>query len=171
MIAQTSTYKLVLAAGDVGDIHVVGGGAKLLKLLASEDVNGDQVDLGVTVLASLGGRHVDDLAGTALDDNEAVLPEGRALHREGQRRTGVSRVEGVFMLQKPLSACEAREGERQRQSECVLCGHGREASVCWPSYVGAVRGALLRPPQQHKRRRGSGGLLAYLSVVGHLDEV
>ena len=92
------TYELVLAARDVGDVHVVGGRAKLFKLLASENVNRDQVDLGVTVLASLGGRHVDNLAGTALDDNETVLPEGRALHGEGQRRTGVSRVEGVFML-------------------------------------------------------------------------
>lgn len=91
----------------------MGGRAKLLKLLASEDVNGDQVDLGVTVLASLGGRHVDNLAGTALDDDKTVLPEGRALHGEGQRRTGVSRVEGVFMLWGPLLACEAqRKGER-----------------------------------------------------------
>lgn len=101
--AWISTYKLVLAAGDVGDVHVVGGGAELLKLLASEDVDGDQVDLGVTVLASLGGGHVDDLARTALDDNETVLPEGRALHGERQRRTGVSRVEGVFMLRRIVS--------------------------------------------------------------------
>lgn len=28
-------------------------------------VNGDKVDLGVTVLPGLGGGHVDDLAGTA----------------------------------------------------------------------------------------------------------
>jgi hypothetical protein len=34
------------------------------KLLVGEDVGGNQVDLGVTVLSSLGGRHVDDLAGT-----------------------------------------------------------------------------------------------------------
>lgn len=27
-------------------------------------VESDEMDLGVTVLASLGGRHVDDLAGT-----------------------------------------------------------------------------------------------------------
>ena len=57
------THELVFVPEDVGDIHVVGGGAKFLKLLASEDVDGDQVDLGVTVLASLGGGHVDDLAG------------------------------------------------------------------------------------------------------------
>ena len=28
-------------------------------------IDGDEIDLGVTVLASLGGRHVDDLARTA----------------------------------------------------------------------------------------------------------
>jgi len=28
-------------------------------------IDGNKVDLGVTVLASLGGGHVDDLAGTA----------------------------------------------------------------------------------------------------------
>jgi hypothetical protein len=92
------TYKLVLFAGDVGDVHVVGGGAEFLKLLAGEDVDCDKMDLGVTVLASLGGRHVDDLAGTALDDDETVLSQSRALHRVSGRSTGVGRVEGVLML-------------------------------------------------------------------------
>jgi hypothetical protein len=63
----------------------VGRGREILELLASEDINGDQVDLGVTVLASLGGRHVDDLARTTLDDNVSVLAKSRALHRVGQR--------------------------------------------------------------------------------------
>lgn len=90
--------ELVLATGDVGDIHVVGGGAEIFELLAGEDVESNQMDLGVTVLASLGGRHVDDLAGAALDDDEAVLPQSRALHGEGGRGTGVGRVEGVLML-------------------------------------------------------------------------
>jgi hypothetical protein len=43
-------------------------------------ISGDQVDLGVTVLSSLGGRHVDDLAGSSLDENVTRLPERRALH-------------------------------------------------------------------------------------------
>jgi hypothetical protein len=51
----------------------VGGWAKFFKLLASEDINGNKVDLGVTVLASLGGGHVDNLAGAVLDHNETVL--------------------------------------------------------------------------------------------------
>lgn len=46
-------YKLVFLALDVGDVHIVGGGAKIFKLLASEDINCDEVDLGVTVLAGL----------------------------------------------------------------------------------------------------------------------
>jgi hypothetical protein len=74
--------ELVLLAENIGNIHVVGGGGDIFVLLTSEDVNTDQVDLGVTVLASLGGAHVDDLAGTARDDDESVLAEGRALHGE-----------------------------------------------------------------------------------------
>ena len=53
--------ELVLLTLDVGDVHVVGRGRDVLKLLAGEDVDGDKVDLGVTVLAGLGGGHVDDL--------------------------------------------------------------------------------------------------------------
>jgi hypothetical protein len=93
-----STYKLVLTTGDVGDIHVVSGGGKIFVLLGSEDVNGDKVDLGVTVLASLGGGHVDNLAGAALDHDEAVLAQSRALHGVGERRAGVGGLEGGIML-------------------------------------------------------------------------
>jgi hypothetical protein len=92
------TYELVLLAADVGDVHVVGGGAELFKLLGSEDVDGDQMDLGVTVLAGLRGGHLDNLAGTVLDDDEAVLPQSRALHGEGRRGTGIGALEGVLML-------------------------------------------------------------------------
>lgn len=94
------THELVLLACDVGDIHVVGGGRKIFELLAGEDVDGDQVDLGVAVLSSLGGRHVDNLARAALDNDVTVLAQSRALHGEGQRRAGVGRLEGVIMLQK-----------------------------------------------------------------------
>ena len=92
------TYELVLLAADVGDVHVVGGRAQLLELLASEDVNGDQVDFGVSVLAGLRGGHVDDLARAVLDADEAVLPQGRALQRVGERSTGIGAVEGVLVL-------------------------------------------------------------------------
>lgn len=94
-----TTHQLVLLAGDVGDIHVVGGGRQILQLLAGEDVNGDHVHLGVTVLARLGGGHVDDLAGTALDHNVTVLAQSRALHGVGGGRTGIRRLEGNIMLE------------------------------------------------------------------------
>jgi len=76
----------------------VGRWGQIFHLLGGEDVNGDKVDLGVTVLASLGGGHFDDLAGTALDDDVTVLPQSRTLHREGHRGTGVGALEGVLML-------------------------------------------------------------------------
>lgn len=92
------SYKLVLLAGDVGNVHVVGGGRQLLKLLASEDVDGDQVDLGVTVLAGLGGGHVDDLARAVLDDDVTVLAKSGTLHGVGGRGTRIGGVEGHLML-------------------------------------------------------------------------
>ena len=76
----------------------MGGGRQILELLAGEDVNGDQVDLGVTVLAGLGGRHVDNLAGTALDDDVAVLSQGRTLHGVGGGGTGIGGLEGVLLV-------------------------------------------------------------------------
>jgi hypothetical protein len=89
---------LVFAASNVGDVHVVGGRAEIFELLASEDVKSNKMDLGVAVLSSLGGRHVDDLARAALDHDVAVLPQGRALHGESGRGAGVDRLEGVLML-------------------------------------------------------------------------
>lgn len=93
-----ATYKLVLLAQDVGDVHVVGGWAELLQLLAGEDVDGSQMDLGVSVLSSLGGGHVDDLARAVLDADETVLSQGRALHWVGGGGAGIGGVEGVLML-------------------------------------------------------------------------
>lgn len=76
----------------------MGGGAEFFQLLAGEDVNGDEMDLGVAVLASLGSRHADDLAGAALDDNQIALSEGRALLRGGERGTGAGLSEIVVVL-------------------------------------------------------------------------
>lgn len=95
---SSATYKLVLATGDVGNVHVVGRGRQIFVLLVGEDVEGNKMDLGVTVLASLGGGHVDNLAGAALDDDEAVLAQSRALHGVRQGRAGIGRVEGNIML-------------------------------------------------------------------------
>lgn len=59
----------------------MGGRAEILEFLASKDVDGDEVNLGVTVLTGLGGGHVDDLAGTVLDNDKTVLPQSGTLHR------------------------------------------------------------------------------------------
>ncbi len=92
------THKLIFLADDIGNIHVVGGRAKIFELLAGEDVNGNEVDLGVTVFAGLRGTHLNDLARARLDDHEAVLTESRALHRIGGRGAGVGALKGVLML-------------------------------------------------------------------------
>lgn len=76
----------------------MGGRAEFFQFFASEDINGNKMDFGVAVLASLGGRHVDDLARAVLDNDETVLPQSRALHGEGGRGTGIGGLEGVFML-------------------------------------------------------------------------
>ena len=92
------THKLVLLAADVGNVHVVGRGAEIFQLLGGEDVDSNQMDLGVAVLAGLGGGHLHDLARAVLDNDEAVLPQCRALHGEGGGGTGIGALEGVLML-------------------------------------------------------------------------
>ena len=76
----------------------MGGWAKFFKLLASEDINSNKMNFGVTMLAGLGGRHIHDLARAVLDDNEAVLPQGRALHGVSSGSASIGRVESVLML-------------------------------------------------------------------------
>jgi len=88
----------VFATVDVWHIHVVGGWAQLFKLLSGEDINGDEMDLGVSVLAGLGGAHIDNLAGPALNHDVSVLAESRALHGEGAGGTGARLLEGVVVL-------------------------------------------------------------------------
>lgn len=82
----------------MGNLHIVGGWGEIFELLVGEDIDGDQMDLCVAVLASLGGGHLDDLAWALLDDDEAVLSQGRALHGVGRRGTGIGALEGVLML-------------------------------------------------------------------------
>ena len=61
--------ELVFSTADVRDVHVVGGRAEFFQLLRGKDVNGDQVDLGVAVLAGLRGAHLDDLARATLNND------------------------------------------------------------------------------------------------------
>ena len=119
----------------------MGGGRQIFELLASEDVDSDQVDLGVTVLSSLGGRHVDNLAGTTLDHNVTVLTQSRALHRVGSGGTGIGAVEGVLVLLSRLSmlayihselwcrncVSQAEEGESDRGG--ALRSQGRRGAT------------------------------------------
>ena len=92
------THKLVFATRNVGNIHVMSGWRQVLVLAAVENVKGDDMNLGVAVLASLGGGHVDNLAWTALDNDVAVLAESRALLGKGMRRAGIGGLESQLML-------------------------------------------------------------------------
>ncbi len=78
-----TTYQLEFPSLDSGSIHVVGGGAKFLQLLAGEDVDTDKMDLGMPVFTGLGRGHFHNLARTALDDDVAALPQCRTLHGVG----------------------------------------------------------------------------------------
>ena len=98
-----TTYKLIFLASDVGNIHVVGGRAEIFELLAGEDIDSDKMDLGVTVLASLGGAHFDDLARAALDDDETVLTQSGTLHRIGGRGASIGALESMLMLSNFVS--------------------------------------------------------------------
>lgn len=93
------THELVFLAGHVRDVHVVGGRGEILQLLPGEDVDGDQMDLGVTVLSGLRGGHIDDLARAVLDNHEPVLPQSGTLHWEGGRGTSIGAFESELMLQ------------------------------------------------------------------------
>jgi len=90
--------QLVFDTGNVRDIHVVGGWAEFFELLLGEDIDSDEMDLGVTVLTGLGGRHVDNLARAVLDTDETVLSQGRTLHGVGGGCTSIGGIEGVLML-------------------------------------------------------------------------
>lgn len=97
-MANGSTHQLVFLSAHVRDVHIVGRRAKFFEFSVVEDVDRNQMNLGVTVLSGLGCRHFDDLAGTTFDDHEAALPQGRALHRISRRRASVGRLEGMLML-------------------------------------------------------------------------
>jgi len=92
-----NVQELEVHALDVGHVHVVGRWADIFVLLVGEDVDADHVDLGVAVLASLGGRHFDNLAGATLQHDESVFAKSRALHWEGGRGAGVGGGEIVII--------------------------------------------------------------------------
>lgn len=146
----------------------MGGGRQILKLLAGEDIDGDNVDLGVTVLASLRGGHVDDLAGAALDDDVTVLPQSRALHGEGGGRAGIRRVEGdVVLFIALVGLCSNR-------ASVFLFLSQEGLAVVQPKRGEPQDAGLQYSPASHLRgwaweSRGSKGAesVAYLLVGGH----
>lgn len=97
----------------------MGGWGKIFQLLPGEDVFSGKMNLGVPMLSGLGGRHVDDLARTVLDENVSTLPQGRALRGEAQSGTRIGRVDGVILLRKKVSIDDRRKFHR--------LSHGLEA--------------------------------------------
>ena len=77
---QKSTHELVLLAANVGHVHVVSGRAQIFQLFAGEDINSNQMDFSMAVLAGFGGTHFHNLAGTLFDNNMTILTESGALH-------------------------------------------------------------------------------------------
>jgi len=79
-------HERVLLAADAGHHHVVRARADVLVLASVEDIDADQMNLGVAVLARLGRRHLHDLARSLFDQHKAVLAQRRALHGEARGR-------------------------------------------------------------------------------------
>lgn len=131
----------------------MGGRAQLFKLLGGEDVDGNQVDLGVSVLAGLRGGHLDNLAGTVLNHNEAVLPQSRALHGVRLGGTGIGALKGVLMLDTSMLVFAVHEGRKMAESTTAPRLRGDGDSRRW----GKRAHAEARP-------RGT-----YLRVVGHFE--
>ena len=79
---------LPVGAGDDGDGSAVGAGDHILELLAGEDVGGDEVALGMAVLAGLGDGDGNDLAGLALDHDVSAYLRRRDMNRSVRKAEG-----------------------------------------------------------------------------------
>lgn len=53
MQADVTTHKLIFLADDVRNVHVMSRWTEIFQFLASEDVDSNKVNLGVSVLPSL----------------------------------------------------------------------------------------------------------------------
>jgi hypothetical protein len=147
----------------------VGGWAQVLELLAGEDVDGDEMDLGVAVLARLGGGHFDNLAWTVLDHDEAVLAQSRALHRVRGRGASVGALEGVaLMLRLSAMSCSRRRDRRGKRhglmiffAETVVHDAGRPHSCSGPdTYV----------PERRRPWSRWGAVLLGMKVMDGVEE-
>lgn len=77
----------------------MSGWAKIFVLFVGEDIHSYKMDFGMAMFAGLGSRHFDNLARTLFDVDEAIFPQGRALHGIKQGSTGICALKGVLMLQ------------------------------------------------------------------------
>ena len=68
----------------------MGSGAHGFVLLAVEDIKSSNGGLGVTVLTSLGGGEIDNLAGSVVDDNESTLTDLTSLLGLSIGSTGIN---------------------------------------------------------------------------------
>jgi hypothetical protein len=108
----------------------VGRGAEILELLPGEDVEGDQVDLGVAMLSSLGSGHVHDLAWATLDHDVSVLAQGGTLHRVGGRGTSIGAIEGMLVLSSP-GKCQQVDGIfLELEADARFAHEGAAAAIC-----------------------------------------
>ena len=82
----------------MGNIDVVRGGANVLILAVSEDINADDVRLSVAVLAGLGGTDISNLARTTVDDDVATFTNETRLHGKRGGGTGIGGVDGKVLL-------------------------------------------------------------------------
>lgn len=121
---EQNAYELVFPTSDIGDIHIVSGWAEILQLLAGKDIDGDEMDFGVTMLAGLGSTHFNNFARAVFDDDETVLPQRRTLHRKGKRGASIGALKGVFMLKVNPSARSCSHEQR-----CPLRTVGIEGGI------------------------------------------
>jgi len=82
--------ELVVGTHDLGNITIVRRRHDILELLPGEDIDTDEVTFSVTVLAGLGSRNLNNLAGSLLDHDVRILTDGTSLLGEGLGRSGVS---------------------------------------------------------------------------------
>merc|ERR1719369_344201 len=80
--------QLVFGTLDNWTFHVVCRWANIFVLLTIEDIKGDQMNFGVSVLSGFGSGHIDDLACLSLDHNELIFTKGRALLWVGKGGSG-----------------------------------------------------------------------------------
>ena len=115
------------------------------------------VRLGVAVLARLGRRDGDDLAGAVLDDDVATLADLAGLHRDDLRRAGVGileRLVGVthgcfFLIDTPTGNLErpVLGGWLENFVCCRFIATGKSRSHC------LRRLASFRMPQLFKQKQ------------------